>query len=146
MTKSGRARRFPRGGSRWLRLVRLLRPGDLLIFAVAAAVVTGFVVFAADRGGVPATVEIRSLQGDLVYPLAQDREILVPGPLGETLVEIRDGQVRFVSSPCRDKICVYASFLSRRGQWAACLPNGVFVTITGEDATGDGPGVDASTF
>lgn len=108
--------------------------------------VAGFLVFATDRGGAPATVEIRSFQGDLVYPLSQDREILVPGPLGETLVEIKDEQVRFVSSPCRDKICVYASFLSRRGQWAACLPNGVFVTITGEDAAGDGPAVDASTF
>lgn len=130
----------------WPRLRDLpLKPYDFLVFLVAVLVIAAFSILAYERSGPPTTVEIRSDRGDQVYPLNEDRTITVPGPLGDTILEIRGGAVRFVESPCRDKICIAAGFLSETGQWAACLPNRVFATVSGAPIADTG-GVDASTF
>ncbi len=42
------------------------------------------------------------------------------------------GEVFFKSSDCRDKICCNAGHLSRTGEWAACLPNEIFLKIVEE--------------
>lgn len=130
----------------WTRLRDLpLKPYDFLVFFVSALVILAFSLLAVERSGPPVTVEIRSDGGALLYALGEDREIRVPGPLGDTILEIRDGAVWFVDSPCRDRICVAAGELTVTGQWAACLPNRVFATVTGAPITSP-EGVDASTF
>jgi hypothetical protein len=55
----------------------------------------------------------------------------VPGPLGDTVVVIENGSVRVVSSPCPEKICIKTGRISKPGQWIACLPNKVFISIRG---------------
>ncbi len=67
-----------------------------------------------------------------LYPLNTHECINVPGPLGETVVEIHDGKVGIVSSPCKNQLCVAAGEIHEHGQWIACLPNGVFVRIEGK--------------
>ena len=37
-------------------------------------------------------------------------------------LEVRDGAIRFVDSPCPDHSCEGFGWLSEEGQWAACLP------------------------
>ena len=54
------------------------------------------------------------------------------GPLGETLVEIRNGDVRIISSPCPEKTCLEMKI----GNAICCLPNRVLVekrSFEGED-------------
>ena len=41
------------------------------------------------------------------------------------------GQARFLDSPCSNRICVQSPPLWREGDWAACLPNQVFLRIEG---------------
>lgn len=123
-----------------------LKPYDYVVIAVALLVIVAFSRLAVDRGGPAALVEIRSDQGDLVYALNEDRVIVVPGPLGDTILEIENGTVRFVDSPCRDKICVAAGALSASGQWAACLPNRVFVTVSAAARDESLPDIDGATF
>lgn len=67
------------------------------------------------------------------YPLHVDRRFSVNGPLGETVLEIRDGAIRFVSSPCRHKICVRSGWHRRAGGVAACVPNRLSVVLDGGD-------------
>lgn len=67
-----------------------------------------------------------------IYPLDKNREISIPGVLGDTIVKIEKGQAWVIDSPCANKICVQAGKLSRGGQWASCLPNAVFVKIEGQ--------------
>jgi len=43
-----------------------------------------------------------------------------------------DGSINFEESDCPDKLCIIAGSLSRPGQFAACLPNGIVLKITGE--------------
>ncbi len=66
-----------------------------------------------------------------IYPLDAEARVIVPGPLGETVVVIRDGAVQVISSPCPEKICVKTGRISKPGQWIACLPNRVFISIRG---------------
>lgn len=40
-----------------------------------------------------------------------------------------DGSIAFVESDCPDKICIDAGHLHRAGQFAACLPNQVYIKI-----------------
>lgn len=67
------------------------------------------------------------------YQVDKDREIKIEGNLGESTIKIQDGFISFENSPCPNKLCVLSSAISKNGQWIACLPNGVFVRIEGED-------------
>ncbi|MFW5694976.1 MAG: NusG domain II-containing protein [Alkalispirochaeta sp.] len=122
-----------------------LRPYDAVVFVVAVAVIVAFSVFAVGQGGPASTVEVKSDAGTFIYSLEEEQVLHFTGPLGDTVVEIGNGSVRFTESPCRDKICIAAGELTEAGQWAACLPNRVFISVTGE-AAADGSGVDATAF
>jgi hypothetical protein len=88
-----------------------------------------------EAAGVPAAGAPAADAGDgqqWIYPVDAPRTTLrVPGPLGETVVVIEDGTVRVTSSPCPEKICVKTGRISKPGQWIACLPNRVFISIRG---------------
>lgn len=124
--------------------IRLLRPLDFLVLIAAAGVIVAFSFLSIERGGPGTNVEIQTDAGRFVYSLDRDLELSFSGPIGESIVHIHDGAVRFVESPCRDNICVAAGALTEVGQWAACLPNRVFVSVVGDPAeTGS---VDATSF
>jgi len=86
---------------------------------------------------------IQNESGSWVYPLDTDGEYRIPGPLGETLVILKNGEAHVEDSPCRDKLCVYMGSISRRGGWIACLPNRVFLRVDDREEEDD---VDASVF
>lgn len=67
------------------------------------------------------------------YQLDKNRELKIEGILGKSTIEIKDGFVFFEDSPCPNKLCVLSNSISKNGDWLACLPNGIFVRIEGED-------------
>ncbi len=75
-------------------------------------------------------VEIQTPEGQFVYPMSTDRYFPARGPLGTSVITIRDGQAWFESSPCQNQICVQMGHQHEPGQWAACLPNRIFLRIT----------------
>jgi len=79
-----------------------------------------------------------------VYPLDREGIFPIPGPLGTTTVVLRNGAALVEDSPCRDKLCVSMGSISRRGDWAACLPNRVFLRIDRRERGGEG--IDASAY
>ncbi len=97
------------------------------------------IVFLATRrpGGNAAYVRIQSRDGVYQYPLSTDRTISVMGPLGPTVIQIKDGQVMFLSSPCPGQDCVHHAPLSQDGAFNACLPNQVLVTIESQGEVDD---------
>lgn len=78
-------------------------------------------------------VIIESGENIWYYQLDKDKEIKIEGILGESTIKIEDGFVFFENSPCPNKLCVNSSAISKNGDWIACLPNGVFARIEGED-------------
>ena len=66
-----------------------------------------------------------------VVAMAPDRQLEIDGPLGTSRIEIRDGRARFLSSPCRGKVCIHAGWLEHTGELTACLPNRVGIQLLG---------------
>jgi hypothetical protein len=64
-------------------------------------------------------------------PLDEDRIVRVEGPLGDSYVEIRNGEVRMKDSPCPDKICIEQGWTNRGV--ITCLPNKVVVSVVSDD-------------
>ncbi|HUP92782.1 MAG TPA: NusG domain II-containing protein [Solimonas sp.] len=104
-----------------------------VVVVIAAALLVGAL---AARYWTPArpaqAVEVRA-GAQLVgrYDLAQDRDVSVQGPRGTSHLRIEAGRVRFLDSPCRNRVCVHSGWLSHAGEVAACLPNRVSVRLLG---------------
>lgn len=66
-----------------------------------------------------------------VVPLSRDQQITVPGPLGTSIVSIRQRKARIASDPGPRQYCVRQGWLQQAGEIALCLPNQVSVELTG---------------
>ncbi|MDR2053862.1 MAG: NusG domain II-containing protein [Treponema sp.] len=120
-----------------------LGPFDFLVTGIAL-LLTGYCAFAVyARPQSNREVLVRGSGETWIYPLDAEETVEVPGPLGVTVVEIRNMRVHVLSSPCANQTCVAAGHIDSGGQWVACLPNRVFVMVEG--AAGD-EGVDSGTW
>ncbi|MDR0450323.1 MAG: NusG domain II-containing protein [Treponema sp.] len=109
-----------------------MKGGDFAVFALAL----GVLVFSALRvyaaSPVPAALTVQAGGERWVFPLDGERVFTAPGPLGDTVVELRGKSARILSSPCANQTCVAQGAIHGRGQWLACLPNRVMVSISGD--------------
>jgi hypothetical protein len=112
----------------------VLRPLDYGVCVLALALVAGSAALVYSGSGDQDRITLKGDGGNWVFPRDAAETVAVPGPLGDTVVEIRDGQARIVSSPCTNQTCVAAGSIHARGQWLACLPNRVLVSVNGEGA------------
>jgi hypothetical protein len=71
------------------------------------------------------------------YDLNQTRDLHIHGAIGDSLISIQQGKVRFKQSPCHNQYCVHQGWLSRAGQVAICLPNQVSLQLMGAKNTYD---------
>ena len=74
------------------------------------------------------TVVISTPYGESVYSIHSDREVMAKGSLGDTLISIKNGEVTILSSPCKEKTCMYHP-IAKTGESLVCLPNGVVVQL-----------------
>lgn len=64
-----------------------------------------------------------------ILPLNRDIALTVTGPRGDSHIEIKQGEIRFTSSPCPGKQCIHRGWLKNAGEFNACLPNGISILI-----------------
>jgi len=121
----------------------LLKPLDVMVImlGIVLTVAIGGAVYSGEKTS--SRVIIRGMEKTWIYPLDAEVQVNVAGSLGETVIRLHNGQAMIVSSPCSAQTCVAAGELSKNGQWAACLPNRVFVLVEGTDGT---DAVDAASF
>lgn len=115
-----------------------MTPADIVLLA-ATLVVAAALFFLMPRWVLSSGNEIEILAHDTVvgrYPLNVDRTIPVAGPLGTTVVEIKDGRARIVSSPCPNKVCVHMGEFGTEGGVLVCVPNEVVVRVGKEQPNG----------
>jgi len=62
-------------------------------------------------------------------PLKPDRTLRLTGALGTSIIEISDGRARFKASPCPTQACVHSGWLTRSGEFSACLPNRISLEL-----------------
>ncbi len=61
--------------------------------------------------------------------------ISIQGHLGESLIKVADGRIRFITSPCRNEYCIQAGWLTKGGDFIACLPNRVSIELHRVEST-----------
>lgn len=111
----------------------MMRPGDLLLITVCAALVGAAYWFAWQPAGSASAAVVRGVdEPGRRIPLDRERELTVAGPRGPSRIAVRPGGIRFLSSPCQGKHCIHSGWLEDAGDFAACLPNGVSVTLIGD--------------
>lgn len=119
----------------------MMRTGDLALVFLCAALVGAawWLTWRADEG---ARVAVLRVPGEPTRQVALDgrRELAVAGSRGESRIAIRPGGARFLESACSGKQCIHAGWLERAGAFAACLPNGVSLTLVGDTDGYDGIG------
>ena len=119
----------------------ILRPADKVLLGVilaAGLLSLGLPIFFG-KNDPGSAVEIRGCDGWRErWRLAGTHFIKVHGPLGETIVEINDGTVRVLSSPCPMKICMKMGTRSHAGEIIVCVPNQVIIIIEGHGKKLDG--------
>ena len=89
------------------------------------------------------------------YPLSKDRTLILTegglkeasGPAGSlhtqsgeeilNIIVIENGEVRVKSANCRGNDCVKMGAISTEGQFIACLPHKMLITISGGDDAPD---------
>jgi len=112
------------------RLGRLLpKRGDLIVLFISVLIFAASIALVGNERPSSDTVTLKAGHEEYVYPLGEDRILKIEGPIGETIVKIDAGGVRFIDSPCRDKICIGMGAVSQNRQVVACLPNKVIATV-----------------
>ena len=119
----------------------MLTRADLVLLLLVALALPGLYLHYWQNGSSQQARILADEQLDRIVPLFPDRTIEVNGRLGDSVLEIRDGRIRFRESPCRNRACIHQGWLSQAGQTAACLPNRVSVQLLGAD-----PRFDAINF
>ncbi len=111
----------------------MITPADRFLLAAAGLLLLLLYALFWQGSGRASRVEIVPGDGSppLHLSLYHDRTVEVSGPLGESILEIRDGRARFVDSPCPGKLCVQAGWLAESGATTACLPNRVILHLNG---------------
>lgn len=119
----------------------MMRTGDLMIVALCAMLVGAAWWLVWQPAGAAGVATLR-VPGEPARQIRLDgrRELSVAGARGESRIAIRPGGVRFVASACSGKQCIHAGWLERAGDFAACLPNGVSLTLAGGKHGYDGLG------
>jgi hypothetical protein len=109
----------------------LIKPGDWVVLLIGML----FTVWLAGvvwQSGAADKVIIRS--GGKTFrevSLMRDQTIDVPGPLGVSVITIRNRQARVVSDPGPRQYCVLQGWLKHAGEAAICLPNQVSLELSG---------------
>jgi hypothetical protein len=121
---------------------RFFKKSDLLLLLgilAAGAAVWAFFAFFSAEDGLEAQIYVDSKlveTVDLEHPAER-----VFSPKGmEDVVRFHvyaDGKIGFEAADCPDQICVRTGLLSRAGESAVCLPNGVVLKIVTKNGDWD---------
>lgn len=107
------------------------KPGDWLVLILAGLLTVG-IFFNAWMKPAGDAVIVRAF-GKVMVKTTLDRDAVyeVPGKLGFSRIEVRDGQARVASDPGPRQICVKQGWVSRAGDAALCLANQTSLEIAG---------------
>lgn len=103
---------------------------DLFLYLIVFSLII-YLIINADRDGKSDFVTIKTESGNYRYNLDKDQIHTFSGPVGETIIEIKDNKVHILSSDCHNKTCVESGYIENGGQTLVCLPNKIVVKIEG---------------
>lgn len=66
------------------------------------------------------------------FKLSENRDVTVKGPVGITVISIKNNRVRVTHSDCKGQICVNTGAINKTGEIIVCAPNKIVVRIAGK--------------
>ncbi len=102
---------------------------DILILAAAVSIILISSFFIYSKTNSQLYLSIKTPSGEWLYPMDTTADIYVEGEIGITNIKIENGEAFVVSSVCKNKTCISAAHLKIYGDWNACLPNKVFLSV-----------------
>ena len=72
-----------------------------------------------------------------IIDLFDEKVMSVDGVQGVSKLEIVDGKIRFIESPCNTHFCIRSGWLNQTIGLIACLPNGISVHFSNANKTYD---------
>ncbi|UTC62080.1 NusG domain II-containing protein [Treponema sp. OMZ 787] len=102
---------------------------DVIILAVIVSFITLTSLFIYSSDNSTLYLSVRTPSGDWIYPMNIDMDFVVDGEAGPVSIKIEKNEAFVVSSTCSNKTCISAPKLKNHGDWNACLPNKVFLSV-----------------
>ena len=102
---------------------------DVIILAVIISFITLTALFIYSSDNSALYLSVRTPKGDWIYPMNTDISFVVEGETGPVSIKIENNEAFVVSSTCSNKTCITAPKLKNYGDWNACLPNKVFLSV-----------------
>jgi len=62
-----------------------------------------------------------------IVDLHEEKTLILAGELGDSQLQIQQGKIRFIHSPCNTQYCVRSGWLNQTMGLIACLPNKISV-------------------
>ena len=119
----------------WRGVVGRVLDGLALLGSVTVALLLARRAVASSRNN--PMIKISGAHDEWLLPVGAEEEVLVPGPIGVNRVVVAAGSARVAAAPCANQICVHTGRISEPGQWIACLPNRVLVSVESANETID---------
>ncbi len=111
------------------KILSIFKAADFLILILFISVtVASFLSLKSSKNHEKRLI-ITSGKTEYIYSLSKDRELEIKGDIGTSVIIIKDGKAFFKSSPCKNKTCVHTGAVSGENDWAACLPNDIFIRV-----------------
>ena len=115
--------------------IKIFRKGDI---AVIAAIIIAALVFAymsiSDGENLQAVITV---DGEIVETVdlssVKDKIVITPDTHPKVVIVAENGEIRFDSAECEDKLCVNTGSLKKGGDTAVCLPARTVITVEGSD-------------
>ena len=111
------------------KFFKKIRFSDVIILAVIISFITLTALFIYSSDNSALYLSVRTPKGDWIYPMNTDISFVVEGETGPVSIKIENNEAFVVSSTCSNKTCITAPKLKNYGDWNACLPNKVFLSV-----------------
>lgn len=109
--------------------MKFLTLADGIVVALGAMLVVSLYVILWTPSGDATTAVIAAPGQTTTVELGGEGELDATGAIGTSTIRWDQRGIRFLRSPCKAQHCVHAGWLSRAGQVAACLPNGIIIEL-----------------
>lgn len=121
----------------------ILKPLDYGVILLSVFVCISSVFVLHNKAKEQGILAVTTPNGEFLYQLDKDDQIELEGRQGMSVIQIQDGCARFTSSPCTNQTCVASSPVKQNGEWAACMPNGIFIRVQAASNKSD---IDITSF
>lgn len=115
--------------------IKLFRKGDIAVIALIIA--AAFIFAYASISGGENLQAVITVDGEVVETIdlssVKEKIIITPDTQPRVIIVAENGEIRFESAECEDKLCVNMGSLKKGGDTAVCLPAKTVITVEGSD-------------